>query len=290
MHKSLTSKLALNKRSTLTKYAIDGWTEPKTWYGKAFWGTVGAIGGALMTIPTAGYAGWEYLKNEANDFKEQATITFYWKGGELWCRLPNKEVLGFQAQELSFLQDTKVAGIEGDFGNDYLVIRFEKTRGYQTASDRVIEMDKPYTNLKETLLWISDTQKQHQEYLDESVLQFLQANDYGESRVRDSTPTPAQDSTQDSTPDSAEIPGITRSRPVLQLQDSFSATVGMPGRTLDITPGMPGRTLDITPPESPISSISSECKMAEEPSLSLYSVAEMMEKMAEESRQVTSLD
>jgi len=259
MHKSLKSKLALNKRSTLTKWAIDGATGKsifgKTMCGKAAGGFFGGLASLLASPFTVLDAVCGHLKNETTCMAQEK-ITFYWKGGELWCRLPNKEVLGFQAQELSFLQDTKVAGIEGDFDNEKLVIRFEKTRGYQTASDRVIEMDKPYTNLKETLLWLRDNQGLRQEYLDESVLQYLEANDYGESRVQ------ILDS------DSSGMPGMTRSsppragRPGLLNQNSFSTTWDNPG-------GMPGTTLPnrITPPDSPISSDSSECKMAEPISL-----------------------
>merc|ERR1712000_100684 len=142
----------------------------------------------------AGAAVGGYLKNKLPNTRlhSQETITFYWRDEDLWCRLPEKEYQGpsflqgpkdpvfitkFRNQGPSFLQDTKVAGIEGNFDNKKLVIRFEKTPGYQTASDRVIDTSRSYTNLKETLLWISDNQE-HQKYLDESVLQNLQGNEH----------------------------------------------------------------------------------------------------------------
>jgi len=182
MHKSLTSKLSLTSRSTLTKWAIDGATKRKTWWGKALGATGGFLASAALSPFTAGAAVGGYLKNKLPNTRlhSQETITFYWRGEDLWCRLPEKTILGKNGgyrQGSSFLQDTKVAGIEGNFDNKKLVIRFEKTPGYQTASDRVIDTSRSYTNLKETLQWIRHTQE-HQKYLDESVLQNLRGNEH----------------------------------------------------------------------------------------------------------------
>merc|ERR1712000_695514 len=74
--------------------------------------------------------------------------------------------------------DTKVARITSNFDNNKLIICFEKTRGYQTMSDRVIDTSRPYTNLKETLLWIMDNQLDRHEYLDSRLLQDLLARDH----------------------------------------------------------------------------------------------------------------
>merc|ERR1712000_43749 len=78
--------------------------------------------------------------------------------------------------------DTKVARITSNFDNNKLIISFEKTRGYQTMSDRVIDTSRPYTNLKETLLWIMDNQLDHflqgASYLDSRLLQDLLARDH----------------------------------------------------------------------------------------------------------------
>lgn len=177
MHKSLTSKLALNKRSPLTKWTIDGATKPKSWYGKAF-GTAGGFLASVVAAPfTTTAAAWGYLKNGTTRL-EQEKITFYWEGDDLWCTLP--QFFGAKKKVDSEFADnghTKVARIEGHFHENKLVIRFEKSRGHQTASDRVIETNKAYFNLKETLLWIRDNQEPH-EYLDRSVLQNLQRHEY----------------------------------------------------------------------------------------------------------------
>jgi len=173
MHKSLTSKLSLTSRSTLTKWAIDGATKPKTWWGKMLGATGGFLASVVAAPVTAVSAVGGYLRNKRKAKKEQETITFYWKGNDLWCRLPQttcvrniKQAHKPQVHDPRDLyQETRVYGIHGIFSDNKIVIRFSKTRGYQTASDRVIDTGSAYTNLKETLLWIKDNQGRR-EYLD----------------------------------------------------------------------------------------------------------------------------
>merc|ERR1712000_168007 len=100
--------------------------------------------------------------------RNKETITFYWRGNDLWCRLPQ----GIYVDSMDRLLESKVVRIEGNFDDQKLVIRFSKTLGHQVASDRVIETGSA-TNLDKTLLWIRDNQGRRQEYLDESVLAYV---------------------------------------------------------------------------------------------------------------------
>jgi hypothetical protein len=176
MHKSLTSKLSLTSRSTLTKWAIDGATKPKTWWGKMLGATGGFLASVVAAPVTAISAVGGYLRNKSEAKKQQEKITFYWRGNDLWCRFPQstcvrniKQAHKPQVHDPRDLyQETKVARIHGIFSDEKIVIRFAKTRGYQTASDRVIDIGSAYTNLKKTLLWIKDNQG-HRDYFDRSI-------------------------------------------------------------------------------------------------------------------------
>merc|ERR1711964_873596 len=160
MHKSLTSKLSLTSRSTLTKWAIDGATKPKTWWGKMLGATGGFLASVVAAPVTAISAVGGYLRNKSEAKKQQEKITFYWRGNDLWCRFPQSTCVRNIRQAhkpqvhdpRDLYQETKVAGIHGIFNDQKIVIRFAKTRGYQTASDRVIDTGSAYKNLKETLL------------------------------------------------------------------------------------------------------------------------------------------
>jgi len=194
MHKSLTSKLALNKRSALTQFAVDGATKPKTWYGKAAGGFFGFLASVITAPFVVGAALYGKARNSMDGVKKQETITFYWIEDDLWCRLPQFHVsentswgsiaTAKPAKRARFME-TKVAIIEGNFDDQNLVILFSKSpdsvdsfqAGRGLATDRVIDTGKPYTNLKETLVWISDNQGRR-EFLDKSVLQNLQDNRY----------------------------------------------------------------------------------------------------------------
>merc|ERR1711964_190124 len=187
MHKSITSKLSLKKRSTLTKWAVKGATKPETWWGKAIGATVGSLASALFAVPTAlSAAGEKLIDTCANkNIKEPKTITFYWKGNDLWCRLPQRTCSRkfihshnskWLRENSDYYQETKVEGIDGHFDDQELVIRFTKTRGNQTAVDRVIDISSDHTNLRKTLMWIRDNQGDRK-YLDRSVQQILECKE-----------------------------------------------------------------------------------------------------------------
>jgi len=175
MHKSIKSKLSLFKRSAITKYAIDGYNKPCTtnvrflphWVERtgrcAKGGFVSACMAPIMGIGSL--FGW--AKNGTNE-ESQDEITFYWRGDGLWCALPWESYM-HDVQNKGF-HKAKVEGIDGNFENQEIIIRFTKTRGNSTAIDRVIDLSKGYTNLKETLVWIRDNGR---EYLDESVIENL---------------------------------------------------------------------------------------------------------------------
>jgi len=182
MHKSLASKLSLTERSTLNKWAMDGWKEAdKTEYKleKFGWIAGGFLASAFASPFTGIAALGGYLWDNSTQ-KGQDTITFYWKECGLWCKLPASYLVDTRAVDgpphpEEYYQVAKVKEIEGNFEKQEIIVRFTKTRGNQTACDRVIDISSDYTNLKETLLWIRENQGD--KYLDRSVQQILECNE-----------------------------------------------------------------------------------------------------------------